>query len=122
MMAPINNLTKHTLGVYDVMDDEAKLLNFLRMEKWLADRPDHAGAAARQWLVDLYQKNLLIKGVFELGGEVVDLNKVTMPVLNVYRQDDHIVPPKSTAAARRQGGHQGLHVDCLCRGGTSASS
>jgi hypothetical protein len=26
--------------------DPDALLNFLRMEKWLADRPDHTGAAA----------------------------------------------------------------------------
>jgi polyhydroxyalkanoate synthase len=106
MMAPMNNLTKYNLGLYDVMDDESKLLNFLRMEKWLADRPDHAGEAGRQWLKNLYQRNELIKGEFKLGGEIVDLGKVSMPVLNVYAQDDHIVPIKSTEAlAARVGTH-----------------
>jgi polyhydroxyalkanoate synthase len=104
MMAPMNNLTKYNLGLYDVMDDESKLLNFLRMEKWLADRPDHAGEAARQWLKDLYQENRLIKNEFVLGGEVVDLKKVTMPVLNVYAQDDHIVPPSSTQPLKEKAG------------------
>ena len=69
MMTPINSLTKYNLGLFDVMDDEKKLLNFLRMEKWLADRPDHPGEAAKQWLKDLYQDNQLAKGEFRLGGK-----------------------------------------------------
>src|SRR5829696_1156018 len=28
--------------------------------KWLADRPDHTAASARQWLKDLYQHNKLV--------------------------------------------------------------
>ena len=46
MLTPIRSLTKYNLDLLDVVDDEAKLLNYLRMEKWLADRPHHAGEAA----------------------------------------------------------------------------
>ena len=53
---------KYNLDLLEVMDDENKLLNFLRMEKWLADRPNHPGEAAKQWLNDLYQQNKLIEG------------------------------------------------------------
>ena len=128
MMAPINNLTKYNLGLFDLMDDQGKLLNFLRMEKWLADRPDHAGEAARQWLKDLYQENRLVKGTFELGGRRVDLQRVSMPVLNVFAQDDHIVPPKSTQPLAGQvgtndytplplpGGHIGVFVSGKSQG------
>jgi polyhydroxyalkanoate synthase len=128
MMAPMNNLTKYSLGLYDVMDDEAKLMNFLRMEKWLADRPDHAGEAGKQWLKDLYQENRLIKGEFMLGGEPVDLKKITMPILNVFAQDDHIVPPKSTQPLQKKvgtkdytalplpGGHIGVFVSSKSQG------
>ena len=38
MMTPLLILTKYNVGLYDVMDEENKLLNFLRMEKWLQDR------------------------------------------------------------------------------------
>ena len=94
MMTPVSALTKYNLGLFDVMDDEKKLLNFLRMEKWLADRPDHPGEAAKQWLKDLYQDNKLVKGEFTLGGAKVDLKRITMPVLNVFAEEDHIIPPK----------------------------
>jgi polyhydroxyalkanoate synthase len=31
---PLASLTKYNVGMLDVIDDEKKLLNFLRMEKW----------------------------------------------------------------------------------------
>jgi len=128
MMTPVNALTKYNLGLFDVMDDEKKLLNFLRMEKWLADRPDHPGEAAKQWLKDLYQDNKLVKGEFTLAGEKVDLKRITMPVLNVFAEEDHIIPPKSSQAMKKQvgtkdytelplpGGHVGVFVSGKSQG------
>jgi polyhydroxyalkanoate synthase subunit PhaC len=128
MMTPLNSLTKYNLGLLDVMDDENKLLNFLRMEKWLADRPDHPGEAAKQWLKDLYQQNKLINNEFELGGRRVELKNVRMPVLNVFAQDDHIIPPKSSQALKSAvgsedyteiplpGGHVGVFVSGKSQG------
>lgn len=128
MMTPVNALTKYNLGLFDVMDDDKKLLNFLRMEKWLADRPDHPGEAAKQWLKDLYQDNQLVKGEFKLAGRKVDLKKLTMPVLNVYAQEDHIIPPKSSQALKSKvgtrdytelplpGGHVGVFVSGKSQG------
>ena len=128
MMTPVNALTKYNVGLFDVMDDEKKLLNFLRMEKWLADRPDHPGEAAKQWLKDLYQGNQLVKGEFKLGGKKVDLKKITMPVLNVFAEEDHIIPPKSTQALKGvigtkdytelplPGGHVGVFVSGKSQG------
>lgn len=128
MMTPVNALTKYNLGLFDVMDDEKKLLNFLRMEKWLADRPDHPGEAAKQWLKDLYQDNKLVKGEFTLGGVKVDLKQLKMPVLNVFAEEDHIVPSKSSQALRKHvgtrdytelplpGGHVGVFVSGKSQG------
>ena len=100
MMTPMRTLTKYNLDLLEVMDDKKKLLNFLRMEKWIADRPHHPGEAAKQWLKDLYQDNKLVKGELELGGRKVDLKNITMPVLNVFAKDDHIVPPATTQALK----------------------
>src|SRR5215217_4853985 len=98
MMTPMRSLLKYNLDMLEVVDDEKKLLNFLRMEKWIADRPDHPGEAAKQWLKDLYQQNKLARNQFELGGRRVDLRRITMPVLNVYAKDDHIIPPATSRA------------------------
>jgi polyhydroxyalkanoate synthase subunit PhaC len=82
----------------DIMEDEAKLINFLRMEKWIFDSPDQAGEAYRQFLKDFYQENKLIKGEVMLGDQRVDLHNLTMPILNLYAEKDHLVPPPSSLA------------------------
>ena len=104
MMNPVSNLTKYTTDLIDVLDDDAKLLSFLRMERWIADRPDHPGEVLRQWLKDLYQDNKLIRNELQLGGRTVDLRKITMPVLNIYATGDTIVP---VSCSRGVGNHFG---------------
>jgi polyhydroxyalkanoate synthase subunit PhaC len=128
MMTPIRSLSKYNIDLLEVVDDEAKLLNFLRMEKWLGDRPHHPGEAAKQWLKDLYQENKLIKSVWELGGRRVDLKNVAMPVLNIYAEADHIIPPPTVRALQGKlgtadytelglrGGHIGMFVSSKSQG------
>jgi len=131
LMTPMRSLTKYNIDLIDVIDDEAKLMNFLRMEKWLADRPAHPGEAAKQWLKDLYQDNKLVKGEFELSGRRVDLSKLTAPVLNVFALNDHIIPPtcsralgahvgtKDYSEIELPGGHVGLFVSSKSQGSLS---
>ena len=97
MMNPVSNVTKYTTELVEILDDEAKLLNFLHMERWIADRPGHPGEVMRQWFKDLYQANKLVKGELMLGGRRVDLRHIDMPVLNVYADGDVIIP---TACSR----------------------
>ncbi|MCJ2094103.1 class III poly(R)-hydroxyalkanoic acid synthase subunit PhaC [Methylobacterium sp. J-072] len=122
MMTPMRTMTKYNLDLLDALDDKKKFLNFLRMEKWIADRPDHPGEAAKQWLKDLYQDNKLVQSTFVLGGRTVDLKRIACPVLNVFAQDDHIIPPATSQALKDKigtddytelglpGGHVGVFV------------
>lgn len=122
LMTPFRSLAKYNLTLMDASQDRDKLMNFLRMEKWLADRPDHTGASARQWLKGLYQENRLFAGDFEIGGRKVDLGAITMPVLNFYTETDHIIPAPATKAMAQvigaddyteapiTGGHIGVFV------------
>src|SRR6478735_6738326 len=48
MMTPMRTMLKYNLDLLEVVDDEKKLLNFLRMEKWIADRPDHPSEAVAE--------------------------------------------------------------------------
>ena len=127
-MTPGATLSKYNVGLLDTFDDEKKLLNFLRMEKWLADRPHHPGEAAKQLLVNLYKNNELVRGEFQLGGRTVNLADIQVPVLNVFAKDDHIIPPKTTQALRGavgskdyteiglDGGHVGVFVSGKSQG------
>ncbi|MEZ4675619.1 MAG: class III poly(R)-hydroxyalkanoic acid synthase subunit PhaC [Caldilineaceae bacterium] len=91
------NIGKY-IDLPSIASDEDKLLNFLRMEKWIFDSPDQAGEAWRKFIKDFYQGNKLIAGEVELGRRKVDLGKITMPVLNLYAEQDHLVPPASSLA------------------------
>jgi len=127
-MTPGATLSKYNVGLFDTFDDEKKLLNFLRMEKWIADRPHHPGEAAKQLLINLYKNNELIKGKFQVGERTVRLSDVKAPVLNVFAKDDHIIPPKTTQALGKavgtkdyteiglDGGHVGVFVSGKSQG------
>ena len=82
-------------NLISILDDKDKLLNYLRMEKWIADSPNQAGEAYRQFIKDLYQQNKLIKGELVVGSKV-DLKNITMPLLNIYATEDHLVPPSAS--------------------------
>ena len=97
-MSPMRSLLKYNLDLLEIVDDEQRLMNWLRMEKWIADRPDHPGEAAKQWMKDLYQQNKLVRNEWKLDGRRVDLRNIRMPVLNVYAKDDHIIPPATSRA------------------------
>ncbi len=98
MLKPFQLAVQKYVDLVDIMDDETKLLNFLRMEKWIFDSPDQAGEAFRQFVNDLYRDNKLIDGRVELGGQRVDLGEIQMPVLNIVAEQDHLVPPASSHA------------------------
>ncbi|MFZ5483804.1 MAG: class III poly(R)-hydroxyalkanoic acid synthase subunit PhaC [Pseudomonadota bacterium] len=120
-MKPYQLMGQKYLGLVDTLDDPEALKNFLRMEKWIFDSPDQAGEAFRQFIKDFYQDNKLLKGGLVIGDEV-KLKNVTMPVLNVFAEQDHLVPPDASRALKGKvgskdytelsfpGGHIGIYV------------
>jgi len=95
MVKPMQRIDKfHAFA--NMMDDKAKMSNFLRMEQWIFDSPSQAGECYRKFITELYLKNSLIKNELEIGGRTVNLKNITMPVLTVYAKQDHIVPPPAT--------------------------
>lgn len=80
--------------------DKARIENFMRVERWIFDSPDQAGAAFREFVVWLYQENRLVRGRLEIGGHTVDLRSLALPILNLIGTRDHLVPPASSAALK----------------------
>lgn len=95
MLKPMMRLMKQQT-LTNSLDDKDKLLNFLRMEKWISESPDQAGECFKQFMKDLYQENKLIKGELEVGGKKVNLKNLTCSLLNIYATEDHLVPPAAT--------------------------
>lgn len=110
MLKPLQLGYDKYLDLPDIMEDQDKLINFLRMEKWIFDSPDQAGEAYRQFQKDFYQQNKLIKGEVKIGDRLVNLQNVQMPVLNVYAEKDHLVPPASSLALEKYVGSKDYTV------------
>jgi polyhydroxyalkanoate synthase subunit PhaC len=79
------------------IDNEPFVDNFLRLEKWLYDTPPIAGETFRQWVSDIYQKNLLVKNELKLRDKLIDLSMITVPLLNIVADEDHLVSPQCSA-------------------------
>ncbi len=121
-LMPYRLTSQKYAGLLDLIDDPAQLRNFLRMEKWIFDSPDQPGEVFRQFIRWFFQENRLVHGTLRIGGRLVDLGQVTMPVLNVYASQDHLVPPSASLPLERlvgtadystyvfNGGHIGIYV------------
>ncbi|WP_266181693.1 class III poly(R)-hydroxyalkanoic acid synthase subunit PhaC [Dyella humicola] len=121
-LKPVRLNQQKYVGLVDVLDNPKELTNFLRMERWIFDSPDQAGEAFREFIKDFYQQNKLIKGEVVIGGKPVDLGLITQPVLNIFAEQDHLVPPDASRALGRhvgttdytqlafKGGHIGIYV------------
>ena len=97
-LLPFRLLQQKYVNLLEVGDDPAQMENFMRMEKWIFDSPAQAGAAFAQFTRWFFQENRLLRGTLEIGGHRVDLKRITVPVLNVYGKQDHLVPPAASTA------------------------
>lgn len=115
------NLQKY-LGLLDVAADKDGVKNFLRMEQWIFDSPAQAGLAFAEFVRKFHQNNALVRDELEIDGVKIQLKNLTMPILNIYARDDHLVPPAASQAMPKYvgtkdytevefpGGHIGLYV------------
>ncbi|MEN6466000.1 MAG: alpha/beta fold hydrolase, partial [Syntrophaceae bacterium] len=96
LLNPARLLIDKYVGFVENVHEKDFVENFVRMEKWIFDSPDIPAETFREFIKKLYHENLLIKNKMTLGGELVDLNNITMPVLNIYAKLDHLVPYTSS--------------------------
>ena len=95
-LKPYSLMGQKYIDMVDSLNDKDRTGNFMRMEKWIFDNPDQAGEAFREFLKEFFQRNGLINGGANIGSVVAKLSNITMPVLNIYARDDHLVPPSSS--------------------------
>jgi polyhydroxyalkanoate synthase len=93
---------------------------FLAMNRWARDQVAFPGAAFRQTVDVLIRQNALLEGVIPFGRGEVRLKDIACPFLNVYCEQDTIVPApaseplvglvgsKDASELRLESGHVGL--------------
>jgi len=111
---------KRMQHLYDNLDDQEFLDNYLAMEQWVNDNVSMPGAVYAEFCHTCFKENRLIEGRLVLGGRQVDLTQITCPVLVIAGKSDHLVPPETTCiengpfpnatALLADSGHIGLSV------------
>ena len=121
-LKPLRLTQAKYVGLVAQLGDRAAVETFMRMEQWIFDSPDLAGTALREFAQCFYRDNRLVRGGLTIGGKAVMLGSLTMPVLNIFAAEDHLVPPAASRALGLQlpagdytelevpGGHIGIYV------------
>ena len=91
LLKPTAEVTQYATLWENLWNDEF-MEGYQAMGQWARDHIPFPGAAFEQTVEGLVRANGLVNGTFELGGERVDLNSITRPVLNIMAERDHIVP------------------------------
>ncbi len=97
-LKPFKQGVNKYLNLFENLKDENFIQNFLRVEKWLYDTPPIAGETFRQWIKDIYQKNLFSKNKLVIGENRINLANVRVPLLNLVADQDHLVSPECSVS------------------------
>lgn len=120
MLKPVDNYIGSQVGMWQQIFEDKPMENWLAINKWVNDGIPFPGEAFKQWIRDFYQQNKLVEGEIELRGESVDLSEITVPLLAIAGEKDHICTPPQAEAAINQvssrdkeffllsGGHVGI--------------
>lgn len=99
-LKPVQNFVEKGLSLYELMDDDHALTSFFAMERWINDNTPVAGETFREFVKKLYQRNELVRGELRIGERLIDLGRVTCPLLLLTAKNDHLVAPGSTEGIR----------------------
>ncbi len=95
LVDPIRLVLGKYQGLLENAEDDRFLKEFFYMDFWIFDSPAIPGSVFEEFIERWYQKNELIENKYEINGKKVDLQNITMPVLALYAEKDHITPPNS---------------------------
>ena len=95
-MSPVHHAVDKYIGLHRNQDKDGYAEMFTRFERWMNSDVPLAGRIFREVTQDVFQQNLVIQNRLRVGTEVVDLRRITCPVLNVVGKYDDVVHPKSS--------------------------
>jgi polyhydroxyalkanoate synthase subunit PhaC len=88
------------LKLFERYNDKQFVDDFISVEKWLYDTPIIPGNLYQQVINDCYKDNLLISNKMKVDGNIIDLKKITAPLLTIVAEDDDLISPESTLAIK----------------------
>jgi len=96
LMRPLQKMASQLTLLNNAADPDF-IKAHLRIVRWGADALPLPGETFRQLAHDFIMDNKIVRGEFEVRGRKADLGHITVPVLHVVAEHDHVVP---TAASR----------------------
>ena len=102
MRNPISHIADNMKYTLKMQENGLEFIyNLVHVTTWLHNTPDIPGEFFKQFIIDLYQKNLLIQSKMNLiqnekTTTAIDLRKITMPLLNIVGIYDDLVPSASS--------------------------
>ena len=112
---PAQNLLLKYIDLFENVQNEKFVDMFFRMEQWIHDGVPMTGAFYRDLIEKWYQKNQIVKNEFRINGNKVDLKNISMPVVTITGERDHIAPPASVRSlldfisSKKK---KSIHCDC----------
>jgi polyhydroxyalkanoate synthase subunit PhaC len=91
LMRPANR-TAGMLHLWTNMWNDDYVKSYRMFDRWAAETLPLAGEYFRQSTREFLWRNSIMSGELSIGGRLVDLKKVTVPVLSIVAQHDHVVP------------------------------
>ena len=91
LMRPANR-TAGMLNLWVNMWNDDYVKSYRMFDRWAAETLPLAGEYFRQSTKEFLWRNSIMTGELVIGGQRVDLKKITVPVLSVVAQHDHVVP------------------------------
>jgi polyhydroxyalkanoate synthase len=92
------------LKFFQMLYDVEFVDTFIDVERWLHDTPPIPGKLHQQIIDDCYRKNLLVENQMEITTpsdgvkHIIDLRKITAPLLIIVAEKDDLVHPESSIA------------------------
>ena len=83
------------LNLWDQLWSADRTENFLALNGWTRDQVPFPGALLRQTVDLLIRRNLLLSGELPFDGGTAQLKTIKRPFLNIFCEQDTIVPPAS---------------------------
>jgi polyhydroxyalkanoate synthase subunit PhaC len=95
-MAPAHHAIGKYVGLYRNAERDAYAESFDLFERWMNSEVPLAGRIFTEVTRGIFKRNQLARGEFEVGSRVVDLGKISCPLLNVVAEFDDVVHPRSS--------------------------
>ena len=95
-MSPMHHAIDKYVGLYRNSARDGYAEMFELFERWMQSDVPLAGRIFREMVKEIFKRNALARGEFNVGGETVDLGRITSPLLNVVAEHDDVVHPRSS--------------------------